>query len=201
MISQRGGTFRAEGPSPECGAACLLKAGYAHHVLRAVYVRYLSRILHCCARYSTALPFRASLLLTLLSCRPLAVYGDEMFVKYVEEAASSSIEFRCGEEEKGVEKTSLEVIPKLLSATLSEWGRPHALSHPVNQPRHPGFNMSPGGRRLKTTHNIFLEEIFGRKWAQSWRKPSKTQVNLWPRSDQTSKEMPIHFLWKSLHTS
>jgi hypothetical protein len=93
----------------------------------------------------------------------------------------------CGEEEKrsgkrrkGVgrgekewEKSSLEVIPQILSATLSEWGRPHALSHPVNQPRHPGFNMSPGGWRLKTTHNIFLKETFARKWAQRWRKPSK----------------------------
>ena len=87
-----------------------------------------------------------------------------------------------------MEKSSLEVIPQILSATLSEWGRPHALSHPVNQPRHPGFNMSPGGWRLKTTHNIFLKETFARKWAQRWRKPSKTQVILWPRSDQTSKE-------------
>ena len=100
MISQRGDTFRAEGPSPDCGAACLLKAGYAHHVLRAVYVRYLSRILHCCARYSTALPFRGSLLLTLLSCRPLAVYGDELFVKYGEEAASSSLNKVWGRGEK-----------------------------------------------------------------------------------------------------
>ena len=87
-----------------------------------------------------------------------------------------------------MEKSSLEVIPQILSATLSEWGRPHALSHPVNQPRHPGFNMSPGGRRLKTTYNIFLEEIFERKWAQRWRAPSKTQVIFRPRSDQTSKE-------------
>ena len=149
MISQRGGTFRAEGPSPECGAACLLKAGYAHHVLRAVYVRYLSRILHCCARYSTALPFRGSLLLTLLSCRPLAVYGDEMFVKYVEEAASSSIEFRCGEEEKGVEKTFLEVIPKTPFCYSLRMGTP-TRALPSSEPTAPsGLQHEPRRSEVK----------------------------------------------------
>ena len=137
MISQRGGTFRAEGPSPECGAACLLKAGYAHHVLRAVYVRYLSRILHCCARYSTTLPFRGSLLLTHFAFLSFGVYGDELCVKYGEEAASSSIEFRCGQEEKRVEKSRLEVIPKTLFCYSLRMGTPTVHCTPLLMPTLP----------------------------------------------------------------
>ena len=196
MISQRGGTYRAEGRSPECGAACLLKAGYAHHVLRAVYVRYLSRILHCCARYLTTLPFRGSLLLTHFAFLSFGVYGDVLCVKYGEEAASSSIEFRCGEEEKGVEKTSLEVIPKLLSATLSEWGRPHALSHPVNQPRHPGFNVSTGGRRLRLLTIYFLKKSCAQVCANMANSAKITSNFMATGSEKSSKEMPIHFLWR-----
>jgi hypothetical protein len=71
------------------------------NVLRAVYVRYLSRILHCCARYSTTLPFRGSLLLTHFAFLLFGVYGDVLCVKYGEEAASSSLNsvWGRGEEE------------------------------------------------------------------------------------------------------